>query len=59
MSLLRLPDEIQEHVIALPPKEQRRYSGRQLEGVAGIRDEAAQAKAFEDLVKKVSGSLGV
>ena len=30
MSLLRIPDEIQEYVMALPPREQRRYSGRRL-----------------------------
>ena len=54
MSLLQLPDDIQEYVMALPTEMQRSYSGRRLQGVAGIRDEAAQGKAFEDLVKKVS-----
>ena len=58
MSLLDLPDEIRECVMALPPREQRRYSGRRLQGVAGIRDEAAQGKAFEDLAKKVSETAG-
>ena len=58
MSLLHLPDEIQEYVMALPPGEQRLYSGRRLQGVAGIRDEAAQTDAFEDLAKDVSRTAG-
>ncbi len=58
MKLLQLPDEIQEYVIALPSREQRLYSGRRLQGVAGIRDGAARTKAFEDLVKKVSETAG-
>ncbi len=58
MSLLHLPDEIQEYVMALPPREQHLHSGRRLQGVAGIRDEAARAKAFEDLGKKVSETAG-
>ncbi len=44
--------------MALPPREQRRYSGRRLQGVVGIRDGAARTKAFEDLVKKVSEATG-
>ncbi len=58
MSLLRLSDEIQGYVMALPSREQRQYSGRRLQGVVGIPDEAAQGKAFEDLVKKVSETAG-
>ena len=58
MSLLRLPDEIQEYVMGLPPREQDRYSGRRLQGVAGIRGEAARARAFADLAKKASGTAG-
>ena len=54
MKLLHLPGEIQEYVMALPPEEQRRYSGRRLQEVASIRDGAARAEAFEDVVKKVS-----
>jgi len=56
MSLLHVPDEIQEYVLALPPGEQRRYSGRRLREVAGICHEATQFTAFEDLVKKLLGS---
>lgn len=58
MNLLDLPDEIQEHIIAPPPWEQRLYSGRRLQRVARIRDEAARAKAFEDLMEKVSATTG-
>jgi len=58
MSVLRLPDEIQQYIMALSPRYQRRYSGRELQGVAGIRDRAARAKAFEDLVKRLSGMVG-
>ena len=56
MSLLQLPDEIQEYVMVLAPWEQCIYSGRRLRVIAGICHEAAQSTAFEDLVKKLSGS---
>ena len=52
INLLHLPDEIQEYVIALPPREQRLYSGRRLREIVGIDNEAAQCKAFEDLVNQ-------
>lgn len=58
MKLLKLPSQVQEYVMSLPPQEQRLYSGRYLQGVAGIRGRAARAKAFEDLVKEVSGTAG-
>jgi len=56
MSLLQLPEEIQQYVMALPPWEQRLYSGRWLRNILGIERDEAQWEAFEDLVKKLSGS---
>jgi len=56
MSLLQLPDEIQQYVMVLPPWEQRVYSGRRLRNILGIERDEAQWEAFEDLVKKLSGS---
>ncbi len=58
MSLLQLPDEIQGYVMALPPRQQRLYSGRRLREVVAIRDGEAQGKALEELVKKLSGTVG-
>jgi len=46
MNLLNLPDEIQEHVVALPPQEQRFYSGRRLRKFLGLGNEQAQVTAF-------------
>ncbi len=58
MSLLQLPDRIQEYVIALPAREQRIYSGRQLRELVVIQDREAQTKAFGELVEKLSGTVG-
>jgi len=49
MSLLHLPDEIQEYVIALPPWEQRLYLGRRLGEIVGLPNEVAQLAALDDL----------
>ena len=58
MKLLHLPDEIQAYVISLPPREQRRYSGRRLRNILGIERDEAQWEAFEELVKRVSRRAG-
>ncbi len=49
MSLLHLPDEIQGYIMALPPREQRRYSGRRLREIIGLASGRAQVDAFEEL----------
>ena len=49
MSLLHLPDEIQEYVMALPPREQRLYSGRRPREIVALASGQAQLKAFEEL----------
>ncbi len=54
MNLLHLPDEIQEYVIALPPREQRLYCGRRLREILDIGNEEAQGEAFEELVTRLS-----
>ena len=58
MKLLHLPDEIQAYVISLPPREQRRYSGRRLRNILGIEGDETRWEAFEELVKRVSGCAG-
>ena len=58
MKLLQLPDEIQEYVIAIPAREQRLCPRRRLRKVVAIRDAEAQAKAFEDLMKRLPGTDG-
>ncbi len=58
MSLLHPPDEIQQYVMILPPQEGRLYSGRRLRELVVIQDREVQTKAFEDLVKRLSGSGG-
>ena len=58
MSLLHLPDGIQQYVMALPPGEQCLYSGRRLRSILGIEGDEAQWEAFEDLVKRVSRRAG-
>ena len=54
MNLLRLPPSAQDYVSALPPQEQRLYSGRRLRNILGIEGDEAQWEAFKDFVKKVS-----
>lgn len=49
MNLLDLPDEIQEYVMALPPREQRHYSGRRLGEIVGLPNEVAQLAALDEL----------
>ena len=49
MSLLHLPDEIQEYVIALPPWEQRLYSGRRLREIAVLSSQRTQLAAVAEL----------
>ena len=49
MKLLHLPAEIQECVMALPPREQHLYSGRRLREVVALANEQAQVDAFEEL----------
>lgn len=48
MSLLRLPEEIQEYVIALPPREQCLYSGRRLPEIAVLPSQRAQLAALTE-----------
>ena len=36
MNLLKLPQEIREYVMALPPQKQTNYSGRRLRNILGI-----------------------
>jgi len=49
MKLLHLPDEIQEHVMALPSWEQRLYSGRRMGKIAALANEQTRGDAFEEL----------
>ena len=49
MGLLHLPDEIQGYVMALPSKEQRHYSGRQLRDMVALPNAAAQLRGSEEL----------
>ncbi len=49
MSLLRLPEEIRQYVISLPPGEQQLYSGRRLGEIVGLANEAAQLAALDEL----------
>ncbi len=49
MSLLQLSDEIQEHAMALPPGEQRIYSGRRLHEIVALTDESTQLAALDEL----------
>jgi len=49
MSLLQLPRETQQYVMALPPREQRLYSGRRLGQIVALANEQAQVDAFENL----------
>ena len=58
MSLLHPPDEIQQSAIALPPQAQRLYFGRRLRQILAVPKGKAQAKAFEGLVKRLSGRAG-
>lgn len=56
MKLLKLPEDIQEYVMALPPREQRLYSGRRLREIVGIRAKKRQLAAFDSLVSKASAT---
>ena len=49
MNLLKLPREILDCVAGLSEEEQLRFSERCLRAVAGLRSEAGQLKAFEQL----------
>jgi len=49
MSLLRLPDEIQQYVVRVPPWEQRRYSRRRLRGIAVLPSQPTQLAALVEL----------
>ena len=49
MSLLRLPDGIQQYVIALPAQGLRLYSGLRLRNIVALANEQAQVDAFEEL----------
>lgn len=49
MSLLHLPDEIQEYVTAIPPQQQRLYSGRRLQEIVALPNEVAQLTALDEL----------
>ena len=56
MSLLHLPDEIQEYVMALPVEEQRLYSGRRLRKTMELAHESAQLAARDELRRTVRES---
>ena len=58
MSLLRLSKPVQEQLLSLPDDEQARYPERRLRKVAGLRTEAAQARAFEQPSQMVAGRDG-
>ncbi len=47
MSLLHLPEEIQEYVLALPPREQRLCSGRRLPEIVALVSDATQQKGLQ------------
>ena len=49
MSLLDLPDEVQQYITALPAWEQRRYSRRQLRKIMELAYESAQLAALDEL----------
>ena len=49
MKLLHLPEEIQEYVMTLPPREQRLYSGRRLREIAVLPSQRAQLAALAEL----------
>ena len=54
MSLLHLPDEIQEYVLSIPPREQRLYSGPWLGEIVALANEQAQVDGFEELQNEMS-----
>ena len=56
MKLLKLPQTVQDYIVALSPQKQRLCSGRHLRKIVALSNGEAQTKAFKDLVKKVSGS---
>ena len=49
MSLLRLPDKVQEYIARLSREQQRLYSGRRLRNIVARANEQAQVDAFEEL----------
>ena len=49
MSLLRLPDEIQQYIMALSPREQRLHSGQRLREIVALPNEVAQLAAVYEL----------
>jgi len=53
MSLLKLPESAQEYVMALPAREQRRFSGRRLHGVVALPSREARHAEFERLRQEV------
>ena len=59
MSLLSLPSEIQTYIAALPVEKQRLYSGRRLRQITALASESAQVRAFEGLLKRLSGMGGL
>ena len=56
MSLLHLPDEIQEYVLSLPPREQQLYSGRRLREIVALPDEVAQLAMLHKLRRRAQES---
>jgi len=52
MNLLKLPENAQEYLMALPCSERRRFSGRRLCGIVGLESEEAQTESFEELRKE-------
>ncbi len=56
MNLLDLPAEIQGYVTALPPRQQRLYSGRRLGEIVGLPNEVAQLAALHELRRTAQGS---
>jgi len=55
MSLLQLPEEIQKYVMALPPWEQRLYSGRRLGEIVDLPNEVVQLAALDELRRTGQG----
>ena len=56
MSLLKLPDEVQEYLMSLGPEEWRLYSERRLREIAHLSHEPAQTQAFEELANAIMGN---
>ena len=49
VKLLHLPHKMQQYVIALPPREQRLYSGRRLREIGRLSNEVARLGALDEL----------